>query len=191
MPCLRKYVTFNINSIVVRALLSLCVLLVIRTQHSNHHCLCVCVCPMQEAVCTDRRRAPPRICAGAVGSASGSTCEWALASSPWAAGTELCWRSRSTCSSTRWEDAERRSAALNALTHKQSRLHVSWWRARQHRAFKHFASVNPFGMEYRTFSNHYRGDQNGYFKPKHNLFLTVPKPFKTIGKALLQDRTEP
>ena len=43
MPCLRKYVTFNINSIVVRALLSLCVLLVIRTQHSNHHCLCVCV----------------------------------------------------------------------------------------------------------------------------------------------------
>lgn len=44
-----KIYNFNINSIVVRALLSLCILLVVMTQHfihirpSNHHCLYVCV----------------------------------------------------------------------------------------------------------------------------------------------------
>lgn len=45
----------------------------------------------------------PRVCPGAAESASGSTCGWASASSPWAAGTELLWSRRSTSSSIRWD----------------------------------------------------------------------------------------
>lgn len=56
---------------------------------------------VQAAVRRARRR--PRVCSRAAACASGSTCGWALGFSPWTAGTELLWRIRSTCSSTRWE----------------------------------------------------------------------------------------